>query len=197
MKNFWQTIQSEVSAWALHNFGKQGAWQPMLGLTEECGEFMAAREILHGMVFHGAPKPNVAIQEAMSDAIADQCIYACNLCEICGISLREIADDALPGNLTDAQILGALAAASHAVLKFEQGIRGVDDTVRRSKLTMALSLWFSWASAQCLRFNLGNIDDCTRKVWMEVQKRDWRKNPVSANEDAASQKQDYPTGVDL
>lgn len=185
----WSTLQQEVSAWAFHNFGKQGAWQPMLGLIEEVGEFLAARELLHGAVHVGTPRSSQTAAH-MEDAIADQCIYVCNLCEITGLSLQAIADEHLPGDLTDAQILKTLAAASHAVLKYEQGIRGVDEIVRKDKMRMSLSLWFSWAAYQCGRFGLRPILQCTQEVWKEVSKRDWKKNPVSANEDAALQKQE-------
>lgn len=178
----WPQLQDEVTAWARHNFGDQDAWQPMLGLIEEVGEFVATRE---------NPPPGFESSPTdMEDALADQAIYVLNLCEICGIKFGpDIVIFQTPDFLTDAQLLGALAAGCHAVLKEAQGIRGYDKTKRRDELIMALSLWYRWASAQHLRYKLKPMLDCTTYVWEQVRRRDWTRNPTDAHKQAASEKQ--------
>lgn len=186
----WSILQQEVSLWALHNFGVQGAWQPMLGLTEEIGEFIAARVVygqqlaagIGGILHHG---PSVA---ALEDAIADQCIYALNLAQICGIHFEKNVSSELAEPLTDAELFGAIALASRAVLKHAQGIRGYGDAKRSVEVSVALALWFRWASHQTKEFDLRPIMWSTSSVWEEVKRRDWKKNPVDANV-AASQEQ--------
>lgn len=160
----------------------------MLGLIEEVGEFVAARE-----VWADHPYNTERIEKAraeMQDAIADQCIYVLNLCETAGLQFYEFETEYnnAPDDLRDAQIIGALAAACHCVLKHEQGIRGMTKPLFQEKLYVALSLWYRWAAFQPTKFGFASILESTTKVWEEVRKRDWRKNPVSANLDA-SQKQ--------
>lgn len=182
----WPQLQQEVTAWAFRNFGAQAAWQPMLGLIEEVGEFLAHRENpmfdTSGRSAHNLPE--------MEDALADQAIYALNLCDICGIKFGpDIVLFHSPEFLSDAQLLGALAAACHAVLKEAQGIRGYDRTKRREEVGVALALWYRWASAQHLTFRLRPLLDCTTIVWEQVRKRDWAKNPDDAHRRVASQEQ--------
>lgn len=162
----------------------------MLGLTEEIGEFIAARVVygqqlaagIGGILHHG---PSVA---ALEDAIADQCIYALNLAQICGIHFEKNISSELAEPLIDAELFGAIALASRAVLKHAQGIRGYGDAKRSVEVSVALALWFRWASYQTKEFDLRPILWSTSSVWEEVKRRDWKKNPVDANV-AASQEQ--------
>lgn len=170
--NPWAEMQAEVATWALHNFGDQGAHQPMMGLIEEVGEFIAAREQnLH------LPKS----RDEATDALADQAIYALNLCEKAGLSFAIIAGANPPEPLTDGELLGCLSLACRAVLKHEQGIRGYDYGKRRDELKISLSMWFRWASYQPVHYCFSPLLPLTQAVWEQVRRRDWRKNPVDAH----------------
>jgi len=179
MTNQWQLMQQEVSTWALHNFGQQDAWQPFLGLVEEIGEYFS--------VLAGLPSPAIHLSQAnrneMIDALGDQAIFALNLAGICGIQFYEDIV-AKPENcamhLTDRELLGALAAISHAVLKHAQGIRGVDFNDRGHKVMVGLALWFRWAQHQCRVYGFVNMCDVTQVIWNGVKKRDWKANPQTA-----------------
>lgn len=171
----WDSLQTEVADWALHNFGLQKASQPMLGLIEEVGEFYAA------MAARSVP--------AQHDAMADQVIYVLNLAEICGMRFEDLMTFNMAAEHTAEELLGALALSCRAVLKHEQGIRGFDDDKRRDVLRVSLGVWMRW-----LRWQAGegeghtglNLLNITEVVWRDVvAKRDWRKNPKSA----ASQEQ--------
>jgi len=173
----WQELQAEIAAWALHNFGVQGAWQPQLGLIEEVGEFLA--------VVTSADLNLASIarrRDDMADALGDQCIYALNLAHIAGVAFREqVATDSNQSQLlTGHELLGALALGCHAVLKHAQGIRGMDDTRRADHLVISLGMWYRWAQAQCDTFGLPPLLDITNGIWAEVRRRDWRRNPQTA-----------------
>jgi len=180
----WPTLQKQIADWSLHNFGRQDAWQPMLGLVEEVAEFMAAREATQ---LQGITIPHQATQkvkEALEDALADQTIYALNLAQICDIQFGpQIADLSLnvPSPLTDAELMGALGAACHAVLKEAQGIRGYDKMRRKEEMIVALSLWYRWALYQPYKFKLTALDIVTDGVWQKVRRRDWKTNPHNAD----------------
>ena len=175
----WQKLQLEVSDWALNNFGLQGAHQPMLGLIEEVGEFCSETEMVG--------KPDL---DAMEDAIADQVIYVLNLCEICGLDFhKDIVAMNGPESLTDRELLGSLALGCQAVLKFDQRIRNMTFENRKAKLSVALGMWFRWASYQSGYHGFAPILPATIRVWEKVKKRDWRKNPGDADKVAAFEEQ--------
>ena len=180
----WNILQSEVSEWALRNFGKQGAYQPMLGLMEEVGEFLAAREKAKN-ISNNKQLAEVAklylLTDAMVDAIADQCIYTLNLCEICGINFAEDIAKNTSEPLRDSELMGALALASRAILKYDQGIRGINYYERQKNLIIALSVWFKWVSYQSKWYRFEDTDIITEKVWQQVKLRDWKKHPTNAH----------------
>ncbi len=184
----WSVLQSEIADWSLHNFGLQLAHQPMLGLIEEVGEFLAARE---QFVNIGSPA-YILRRESLTDALADQTIYALNLCEIVGLDFQFMNQDFKPVfpdpspaslNLSDAELLGTLALAARAVLKHEQSIRGYDDLRRKEELGVCLRNWLGWANFQVGAFceEGRTLLGITRTVWDQVRKRDWKKNPRDAN----------------
>ena len=180
----WSAFQEQVSEWARRNFGSPGAYQPMLGLIEEIGEYFAADELAFVR----------DKQEKKEDAIADQVIYALNLADECGIQLGDIIKIAYPQNFTERQLLGALALCSRAVLKHDQGIRGFDHAKRRVTMETGLRVWASWAQSQCGMMLAIPLYGCARRVWDDiVSKRDWKKNPVTA----ASQEQTPPILLDV
>lgn len=181
----WPTLQKEIADWSLHNFGHQDAWQPMLGLVEEIGEYMAAREAWNPQ----NNGPDSRIKTAMEDALADQAIYVLNLAQVCGIQFGpDIVGCTLnvPSPLSDAELLGSLGAACHAVLKEAQGIRGYDKERRRDEMIVALSLWYRWALYQPYKYRLEKLDVVTTEVWGKVKLRDWRKSPTNAHQEAGS-----------
>lgn len=177
----WFTLQKEVSAWSLRNFGPQPAWQPMLGMVEELGEFFAARELASG---HTSDSQVANFRLQMADAIADGAIYMVNLCTTAGLEFQNIYTHlpTAPQDLSDAQVTGVLAAACHAVLKEAQGIRGYDVKRRREELEVCIAMWYRWAGFQVWRFGMRTVVELTRDVWEVVRTRDWVKNPTDANE---------------
>ena len=171
----WEELQKDISNWALANFGQQDAWQPMLGLGEEIGEYMAARH-------NRSNRGNEDMGAEMRDAIADQAIYVLNLCEICGINFADIAVISVePHHISDGELLGVLGLCNRAVLKNFQGIRGYTYNQRRDHLQVSLTVWYRWALHQVSYYKLGEVLAIVQAVWAEVRKRNWKKNPENAN----------------
>ena len=77
-------IQVEQKKWSEHNFGSHPAWQPLLGIAEECGE------LCHAVLkqTQGIRGTSAEHTEAMKDACADIMIYLCDFASCKGIDLQ-------------------------------------------------------------------------------------------------------------
>lgn len=179
--NRWDQMQHEISVWATHNFGSNPVWQPMLGIVEEIGEFFAASEAR-------GDYQKLNLRDAWIDALGDQAIYMLNLCDKSGVQFgTDIAahDENQAQPVTDRQLFGSIALACRGVLKHEQGIRGMDFTKRRTHVLMGVSMWYRWAQYQCKLLALPEMFDIADLTWDQVKRRDWKANPLNANEVAS------------
>ncbi len=170
----WDNLQSETAAWASKNFGANPPWQPMMGLVEEVGEFMSVDE-----------RPTLIsnasyLRAERIDALGDQAIYVLNLCEKVGMNFSGTISGDPPADLTDRELVGALALGCHAVLKNSQGIRGMTVERMRDQLRIALGLWFGWAQEQTRDYGLPDMLTITKGVWEQVRKRNWVQDPEHA-----------------
>lgn len=164
----WAELQSDVTLWATKNFGDGPAWQPMLGLIEEVGEYYAAENSLWA-------------KDEMVDALGDQCIYVLNLCEKVGVNFgRDIATQE-PCKLTAKELMGCLALSSRAILKHSQAIRNFTWEVRRDHLLTSLGMWYRWASYEAAARTTTPLLEITQQIWANVRKRDWVKDPATAH----------------
>lgn len=79
-----QTLQNEIGPWALHNFGEQASYRPLLGVAEEVGELCHA---------HLKDEQGIRTTEDHSekkvDAVADIMIYLAHYCHLEGINLEQ------------------------------------------------------------------------------------------------------------
>lgn len=167
---FWDKLQVDIAVWATHNFGDNPAWQPMLGLIEEIGEFYAAEENAGNSLTHSQRKLQ------MEDAIGDQTVYALNLASKVGLNFyTDVIYDNYPQSLTAKELLGCLGLACHAVLKNAQGIRNMTNDHRKDKLKICLSMWYRWACSQVSRYQMGPIGKIVETTWQAVSQRNWAK----------------------
>jgi len=77
------TLQSEVTSWAKHNFPKARSYQPLLGLGEELGELNHAHLKQEQRIRGDWSKH----QDDKIDAVGDLMIYLAHYCVLCDIDL--------------------------------------------------------------------------------------------------------------
>lgn len=65
---------------------------------------------------------------------------------------------------------------SHAHLKFEQGIRGIDETEYRKQAGDAIGDIVIYLASYC-NTNGFNLAEEANRAWDEVKNRDWRARP--------------------
>lgn len=156
-------IQVEQKPWCLHNFGDRPAFQPLLGMTEEWGEFFESAE-----------------PEDKRDAIADFMIFSLDFLTAMGWSAHDIGMlslDTHHGSQEDlaTRVIMMLGKLNHAFLKSRQGIRVGEDHDLAMKKAIA-TLWVLAADVPYVRHSKG-LAKITREVWTKVSKRDWKKSP--------------------
>lgn len=191
-------LQEEQKPWVLHNFGEGQPYQPLLGLVEEIGELSGAVDQMEGCI-NDTDWSDAS--EETKDAIADIVVYMCDYASRIGVDMGDIESDlraprthnVSPSSLEDGQgwedihvtilmMLQCIGSISHHHLKSEQGIRGTKEE-HRADIVSTLKLLLHEITTLS---NMLEIDflDTVAQVWAEVKKRDWKKNSVSAHEDA-------------
>lgn len=164
-------MAAEMRPWVKHNFGDRAAWQPLLGIVEELGEYAEALE--------GGFRLEVAAAKA-KDALADTMIFITDYCNCMGWDIGDILNAAAP-HMANTDIPVSLARAlgklAHAYLKTAQGIRkGEDhDAAGRQALVYVVAHLL-------IRAKSFDLVDETLKTWEVVRLRDWKKDPVNAGE---------------
>lgn len=177
MYNPWDVMQNEISDWADRNFGDNPCYRLYLGMVEEIGEFYSSLEEINQSAKQR--------RTAMIDALGDWGVYTLNLCESVGLSFSlDIAahEEGKIEPINERQLLGIQALGAQAILKHDQGIRGVTAEERKKRLCVMVSMMFRWAQYQSRLYALPQVLDIVQRVWSEVKKRDWKKNPVNAAE---------------
>jgi len=142
--NSLRVIQNELIPWQTHNFPGREAWQPIMGLAEEFGEYFGSKN-----------------DEEKNDALADIVIFALDACNAMGYDVREfISDD------YDYPIPLSIGWINHHFLKREQGIRQTENHYYE------IRIWLFRLIATCVK-SLGGTEIIS-KTWNEVKCRDWR-----------------------
>ncbi len=161
MFNFSQ-LQLESKIWVKHNFGNRPPYQPVIGLSEEYGELLAAQSIAD-----------------IQDAVADITIFLTDLCNAVNLDMSYLRiDDETFSYSTTVNTLERnmgifIGKISHHYLKREQGIRGSaahhenEIAVNVQKLLATLKVYSKLSGFDFMQ----NI----AKVWAQVSKRDWVK----------------------
>lgn len=183
-------IREEVSPWNRQNFGDNvskvdptmvlNSLCPLLGVFEEIGESAQAIE-----------------PAEFQDAYADIMIFLCDYVSREGETFADIL-----GSVTEKQVIydymlrecnGALqrvqigqGCLAHATLKRHQGIRGYDKIEQYKKKRNEGILILLLGLQELAKGHGTTIETLTDKVWQSVKLRNWKKNPVNANEVAAA-----------
>lgn len=160
MKN-WNQLADEVYEWEFRSYGRHGdRWQLLLGVIEEAGEFVEAKE-------------NNS-REGMIDSLADGAIYLINLCKSVGCSMP------MPNmeiRYTTDCLTRAFGMASHGILKSSLGIRRMSESKVHDRIMKMATIWISWAYQQALIFALPAMLVMVNETWAKVVKRDWKSSP--------------------
>jgi len=168
-------IQVEVGCWSMANFGVQiskprpdmklDSIAPLLGIVEEVGEYEDA-----------ACKGDEA---EMLDAIGDILIYLCDFIgREPGCSMFFVdQNNKLYKNITLTSAAGHLC---HWVLKYHQGIRGMDIQEKYyAQRDNAIHNMMIAIDDICTNVLNTTMLDVLNETWESVQKRNWKKNPVT------------------
>lgn len=158
----FRDLQTEHAPWVLKNFGDRPAWQPLLGIVEEIGEYEES-----------------ITDDEIRDAMADIVVFMSDFCNAMKFDLDGLyafADDpdVVPTNVTMTTMVGKLC---HSFLKKTQGIRGNPedhDAAMRLQLVGILSLLDQTAQSRGWK-----LYDVVRETWEKVRLRDWTKNAQS------------------
>ena len=149
-------FQKEHQAWALKNFGQHEAWQPLLGIIEELGEYEEARA-------------KGDIPEVL-DAIGDVMIFMADYCSCEGFLLETIVSNART-RILDSTLLIWGGKLCHHHLKKEQNIRG-EQSAHRADIKVVLTYIVGILDIQA-RLLGTSVVDVTTKTWETVKQRDW------------------------
>lgn len=151
-KFYWNNFVKEVGEWSITNFGNQDAIYPFIGLIEEIGELVEAKNI-----------------NDIHDSMGDCMIYLGDFIYRHGnIKIDELFEEKLEYTFKD--ILISIGHACHAVLKSKQNIRTNEDHL--VELKKALKYMVSTIRS----YGTEDISVITLKTWEIVKKRNWTKN---------------------
>jgi len=182
-----ERLFDQVGQWSLENFGYQesravrgvclGPVAPLLGMGEEIGEWLVAES-----------------EDQVLDAVADIGIF------IADFSRRD--GSRMPGwmfensgriPVVDEQghmwsVLLCYLQLEHCVLKFHQGIRGLDETYHDRRDLLLASIW--WHLDRYVEESYGRrLIDLVEEVYNDiVSKRNWRKESGQLGEDQIPRK---------
>ena len=156
----FRNLQEESGAWTLHNFGNRPAWQPLIGMAEEIGEFFEAI--------------NHEDKDGAFDGIADTVIFLADFCNLNTFDLETLYQEAkifLP--------VGALVSEygklAHHFLKKTQGIRG-SPALHNQGMQLAIIGILRCLNGLLYAYEGRDMHQEVFRVWEQVRKRDWKKN---------------------
>jgi NTP pyrophosphatase (non-canonical NTP hydrolase) len=191
-------LQKEQVPWVKHNFGDRPLHQPLLGLIEELGELSGALHGLEGCI--GDVDWSDASKDVV-DAIADITVFLCDYASGIGASMSGLqircraprTHIVSPLSLEEGRgwaevhatvllMLQHVGGIAHHHLKSEQGIRGTKGEHYAKKVEFIKELLHELVTLSSML----EVDfiDTVEQVWAEVKRRDWKKNPGTADVDA-------------
>jgi hypothetical protein len=179
-----KTLQTELAAWTLHNFGITCPERMVLGIAEEIQEFFDAREYAWD-ISHGE----------LEDSLVDIVMFTCNLCNSCHLSFQthwnnSLLDDVKVNdvNYERKSFMVILGRLSHHTLKLQQCIRGdnelhmdkiIDNIENLLRLTRCAYNVHFGRPEEYVRVGLSpkeyDFTSAILRVWSRVKTRDWRK----------------------
>lgn len=150
-------VAEEIRVWRRYNFNIHAPTHAFAGIVEELGELTEALDPTH------------IDRAAVADAVADTIIYALDLCG------RMNMEPPKPVPYS-ASVLVPLGRLAHAVLKYEQGIRGTPEEHRAAAST-ALSQILGFVDAVHSVWIAGDTTQTVIETWAKVKQRDFRRFP--------------------
>lgn len=164
----FKQLQEELKPWVLHNFGERPASQPLRGIVEELGE-----------LYMSLAKQDV---EATQDGIADCLVFMADYCNSMGIAMSEV--DSMARSVDEKEydpsptmFLKAIGKLCHHDLKKEQGIRKAEN--HDMGILIQLAVIVAGLRAIVSQYGWPSVEALTETTWLEVKKRDWKKNAVT------------------
>lgn len=165
--SFWKTLQTEVHAWSVENFGDNPEYRQILGIIEELGEL-----------------DNASTPVQRADAVGDTMIYMADYCARTDRSLEDVVSLAQRGDMFIlSKLMGSLA---HHELKREQNIRLSEN--HRDAITSILGhiVFYLSVHASILPATVAledySLEGVVRNTWRKVQLRNWKKNKENGGE---------------
>ena len=163
-------LQEEQRPWVKHNFGGGRPWMPLLGIGEEVGEFISAKERQD--------------RDEQADALADMVIFAADYCSEMGWDLQEIKKACkITTDLSffgvEIELAQCVFKMHHHHLKLSQGIRTSEQ--HEAEIKRWLGRLLHWAFVISNAF-YGDLLDIVEGTWAHVKKRDWKKDAAHGGE---------------
>lgn len=190
----WTRIQKEQREWAERNFGPRNVQDPLMGLIEETGE-LAHALLKRRQNIRGEEAEHIA---AARDAVGDVTIYLLDYCTARDLAVGPVVDAAYArnpyreralrgdGRMTEFDALCHLSYAigveaersmRHGATLYEtdgMGLPGIHTEDER-RTTDVANIFGGLMDVCCV---LGwNFEQVVLETWLEVQKRDWRRDP--------------------
>lgn len=157
----WEELADEIKEWEMKSYGCHAEnWQLFLGVVEESGEFMQARDLNN--------------KEGMIDGLGDGAVFLTNLCSKVGVLVPDPVEWL---NINTDYLLKSMATASHGILKSSLGIRKVTGAEVQTRIENFAHVWVAWAWRQTKMFALPPLLEITNEVWEKVRHRNWKANP--------------------
>ena len=171
MASIFEPIQMEVCQWSKENFGQQqskvnpdmflGSLAPMLGIIEEAGEWVDAKD-----------------DEEEQDAIGDIMIYLCDYAGREGFILPDVSEQYITNEDPVIKVMRCLGELSHCTLKRHQGIRGFDDHAKYIEARNNAVQGIMDALQTYVEYEHDmELIDVVSSTWEAiVKKRNWKRN---------------------
>lgn len=171
-----EILRRRITAWSFSNFGEQrskcnpltqlGHLAPLLGVTEEIGEY-----------FEATAK---GCEDGVKDAIADTIIYLLDFMSRLDLDIEDYETE----NVQDVtELIEELGRLNHHVLKMHQGIRGYEDTeFALNEIKETVYSLFDILHEICAIEGIGPPFVLATTTFFEiVSKRDWVTDPTTGN----------------
>ncbi len=173
----YRDIQKEHKAWVKKNFPNTTVYDMFEGMVEELGELAHAR-LKRRQGIRGTKEEHDAEEK---DAIGDIAITAIHYATLRGFDVQTCVNELLEDGWVDLHksSTGAFIALVGQMNDFSKAV-DIRPTLEESWLVGDL---FLTLRSYCSRRDL-DFTSILNETWDHVKKRDWTKNPLSADKEA-------------
>ena len=166
-QNALRELQIRFARWEVKNFGWQDSYRPLLGVGEEVLEELEdVRDDSH-------IKTKNEFCEKLDDCAADAGIFMMNMLTGLRLDIAVIDEFASKHRLPAHWAARGVGRLNKALLKYEQGIRGMDKSKATQKIVTGCYIVLAGL------YDLTNVRECIIKTAPEVLARDWTKNKLT------------------